>query len=299
MDSNGMSTVSKTEYFTEDCSGLGSVVAVYNETDMTEGELGYFECGGSDTYARIRLSLDSDCESAVVIYAALGACANMAANSQLNFFCSADEAIVQIFTMQMSSTFLPSSTALLFNTTSLPTEFNETFLPTDFNETLFPTGFNATLATLFNVTTLPTELNATLPTMTTMFNATMPSIINISTSQIEMMMCQDDEFCDKWIISRQCNLLTTVSLGFSQGVYGIFEECGTGMDMSSSTTMLTEFNTTFDDNITATEPTASSSTSTSTSTSTTRGTETTSGAIRPSLLFTAGMFFSFFFLVSV
>jgi len=288
MDSNGISTVSKTEHFAEDCSDLGSVVAVYNESNMTEGEVGYFECEGTDAYARIRLSLDSDCENSVVIYAALGACTNMGENSQMNFYCSAEEAIAQIFSvdeMDMTTTFLPSSTAL-FNTTSLPSDFNTTM--SEFNATI-PTLLNATLVE-FN-TTLG-EFNGTLPTMSTMFNATMPSMINISTSQIEIMMCEDDSFCDKWIISRQCSLLTTVALGIDQGVYGVFEECNTDGNMASSTTMLTEFNTTFDDNITVTEPTAGS-------TSTTRGTETTSGAIRPSLLFTAGMFLSFFFLVSV
>jgi hypothetical protein len=287
MDNNGMSTVTKTEYFSDDCSGSGSVVAVYNETDMIEGEVGYFECSGTDSYARIRLSLDSDCENAVVIYAALGACSNMAGNSQLNFFCSANEAIAQIFSveMQMSTTFLPSSTEVLFNVTQL---LNDTLAPTEpslFNETIFPTGLG------INATVLPTGLNGTLPTMTTMFNATMPSmIINVSTSQIDIMMCEDDSFCTKWIISKQCNLVTSIDFGLSQGVYGVFEECSTDGEMASSTTMLEDFNTTLAENITVTEPSIIMTTVLG-------GNE--SGAVRPSLIFVVGMFLSFFFLVSV
>jgi hypothetical protein len=288
MDSNGMSTVTKTEYFADDCSGTGSVIATFNETNMTEGQVGYFECSGSDAYARIRLSLDSTCTNAVVIYAALGACVNMNDNSQMNFFCSSNETIAQIFTSNpmMSTTFLPSSTQLLFNTTNLPTGLNQTILPTQFNATNLPTGLNQTI--------LPTGFNATLPTMSTMFNATIPSMINISTSQVEVMMCADQAFCTKWIVSKQCNLVTTVSFGINQGVYGIFDECSEGGMISSSTTMLQEFNTTFGQNMTATE-----SSMINTILSTLGGNNAESGAVRPSLLFTLGMCLSFFFLVSV
>jgi hypothetical protein len=282
MDStSGMSTVTKTEYFDEACSGDGIVIATFNETNATEGSRGFFECSGSNTYARVRMGLDSGCDGAIVIYAALGACSNFGQDSQINLYCADNETIIQVFSLQdqlPTSTFLPSST----------------FLSTLLNATFLPTLFNATLPTLLNAT-LPTLLNATLPPN---FNATLPSMLNMSTTQIAMW-CADEAFCTKWIfIPNECREITAIPIGVTQTtIYGIMDECFTDTDVVSSTTMI-DFSTT--GNVSATEPTISSSTSTSTSTSTTIiSTETTSGAIRPSLLFTVGMFFSFFFLVTI
>jgi len=279
MDSlSGMSTVTKTEYFDDACSGDGIVIETFNETNVTEGNRGFFECTGSNTYARIRMGLDEDCESTSVIYAGLGACFNFNLN-QISMYCSSNETIAQVFNFlgQLpTSTFLPSSTFL-------PTSLNAT-LPTLINETIIPTLFNATLPE-------PTDLNATL---------------NMTTTQFAQELCADEAFCDKWIFApNQCRLIASLPLtGTLTSVYGIMEECFTDV-MVSSTTMIELPSTTLE-NITVTEPTVptvstggSTTSSIGTSTSTTRVTETTSGAVRPSLLFTVGMFFSFFFLVTV
>jgi len=298
--SSGIS-VTKTQYFDAECATDGIIVETFDEANMTEGNRGSFDCSGYNTYAKIRVSLDSDCGNTVTIYSALGACSYFGESTQINVYCSDNETIAQIFNLagQMpTSTFLPSSTILptSFNAT-LPTLFNAT-LP-QFNATL--PQLNATLSTFLN-STLPTLFNATLPG----FNATLPSMLNMTTTQLMDMLCADEAFCDKWIFSmNQCKQLATIPFTTTPTViYGIMDECNTDIMVSSTTV---EF-TTSSLNISGTEPTlptaGSTSTSTSTSTgvsstSTTGSTITTSGAVRPSLFFTFGMFFSFFFLVSV
>jgi hypothetical protein len=271
------------------------VIETFNETNVTEGNRGFFECSGSNTYAKLRMSLNSDCAGAIVIYAALGACSNFGQNSQINLYCSDNETIIQVFTFQgqlPTSTFLPSSTFF-------PTVFNATLLnatlPSLLNATL-PTLFNATLATLINAT-LPTSFNAT-------FNATSPSVLNMSTTQLGAMWCADEAFCNKWIfVPHQCRPIAMMPFTDQPtNIYGIMDECFTDTDVVLSTTMIGLSSTAVTENVSATEPSASSSSTTSISSSTTSisSTQTTSsGAVRPSLMFTVGMFFSFFFLVAI
>jgi len=292
MDSaSGMSTVIKTEFFDDACFTDGIVIEIFNETNMTEGTRGFFECSGSNTHAKLRMGLDSECDSTTVIYAALGACSNFGQDSQINLYCSDNETIVQVFTFQgqmPTSTFLPSST----------------FFPTGINATV-PTLLNGTLPTLLNGTVVPTSFNATLPT--SFLNATLPTMFNMSTTQIGVMWCADEAFCDKWVfVPNQCREIATIAIGVQPAkIYGIMDECFTDTDMVSSTTTI-EFtsSTTVTDNVSATEPTAptsgsTSTTSTGSSTTSISSTQTTSGAVRPSLLFTVGMFFSLFFLVTI
>jgi hypothetical protein len=294
-------TVTKTEYFDDQCSTDGIIIETFNATNMTEGDRGHFECGGYNTYARTVWSLDPDCIDGVTIYAALGACTNFGGDSQLNFYCSANETVGQIFTlagMMPTSTFLPSST-FSFNAT-LASFLNGTLLPS----TTFL--LNATLPSLLNAT-LPSFLNATLlPSTTLLFNATFPML----TTTQSPMMCADEAYCHKWLFSPdQCGVLATIPTASGETIlYGRMDECGSSIE---STTMIE----TTDGNISATEPTPISSSTTSTagtttgiltsSTSSTNGvsttstTESSSSEIRPSLLLTVGMLFSFFFLVSV
>jgi len=216
------------------------------------------------------MGLDSDCESTVVIYAALGACANFDPSSQINLYCSDNETIAQVFSFANqfpTSTFFPSSS----------------FIPTVFNGTL------PSLDIIDNTTLVPT-----------LFNATLPSLVEMSTTQMNQQLCADEAFCQKWMFSpTQCQLIATIPVGTTlTSVYGIMDACFTDTDMMSSTTMIELPSTTLD-NTTATEPTIPTISTSTSSTSTTGGTETTSAAVRPSLLFTVGMFFSFFFLVAV
>jgi len=299
MDTSGMSTVTKTEFLNDQCTGNGTIMQTFNETNMTEGNQGAFECSGYNTYAKTTWSLDADCGHGVTIYAALGACTNYSSNTQMNFYCSSNETIAQIFNFGLqfpSTTSLPSSSFF-------PTSFNAT-LPSLLNATL-PSLLNATLPSLLNSTSLfnlsftTTELFNLSFTTTSLFNATFNAtfpMLNMTTTQSGGMMCADDAFCDKWIFSpSQCQLVAMMpTSGSLARVYGRMEECST--DIGSSSTMIPT-----DINITVTNPVSSTST-TGTGSSTTTGTsntEGTSGAIRPSLMLIVGVLSSFFFLVSI
>jgi hypothetical protein len=223
----GMSTVVKTEYNDAACSNLGLIVEQFFGSNTTEGEIGYFDCSGSDTYIEIELSLDPQCQDPVTVYGALGSCANFmnssSSLSQWNLYCNEDEAVMQIFNLN---------------------------------------PFNATM------------LNETLISTTSLMS---------STSNPRNMLCADESFCDKWMLSPQCDMLTSFPLVNNATLYGRLLACVIDVamttDVISTTDMIsTDIETTATDIIGEGEVT------------------TRSDAIRPSFLFTTGLFLAFSFL---
>jgi hypothetical protein len=55
--------------------------------------------------------------------------------------------------------------------------------------------------------------NATMTTIEPLFNATLPSINPTSISNQSQEMCVADSFCDKWMLSGACGLLTELPFG--------------------------------------------------------------------------------------
>jgi len=258
IDNPGMSTVTKTEYNDATCSDAGLIIDQFFEPNMTEGAKGFFDCSGADTYIEIELSLSSQCQDSVIVYAALGSCSNFMNSSssllQMNLYCNENEAVMQIFNL-MNPLNATMSTFEPFNTTSL----NETSL----NETSISTT----------------------------------SLLSSTSNQPQDMLCADESFCDKWMLYDQCDMVTLLPFVANQTLYGRLVACVIDVAMTTTDVVSsTGINATTDVASTYIEATGTEGeTTTTTRTETTRS----SSAVRPSFLFTTGLFLvsSFLFFV--
>jgi len=98
-DSDDVWWVTKTSYSTADCSGTGTTVKTWSESDVSEGEWGYFKCDGKNNYAAIDVSIDAACGAAITIVGGLGGCAYNARFLDSKFYCDASTstAYVQLY----------------------------------------------------------------------------------------------------------------------------------------------------------------------------------------------------------
>jgi len=236
-DSNNVSTVTKTQYTDDVCSGPGMIVDQFIENNVTEGMKGYFDCDGFSSYLQMEFSLNPQCQNPVMVYGALGSCVNFVNSSssslQMNMFCEEDGARMQIFNFMLNST---------------------------------------------SMTTIEP------------FNATLPSMI--SNNQTEM--CSVDAFCDKWMLTGECALLTDLPFGNNQTqLYARWLACLTLAEATSSTELImstTELMSSTEAEATN-EPTAMSTDNVIE--------EVDSSAIRPSFFFATGLFFVLSFIFSI
>jgi len=147
---------------------------------------------------------------------------------------------------------------------------------------IFDFMFNSTNMTMMSSTVGP-------------FNSTLPSLNPTSISNQSQPMCAVDSFCDKWMISGACTLLTELPYGNNQTqLYARWLDCRTIVEQLS-----TEASMSTTELMTSTEMTVVPTNMISTAMSTANVIEENSSAIRPSFLFASGLFFVLSFLFSV
>jgi len=121
-------TVTKTEYNTPLCSSVGVKKQVWEEDKVHVGMIGYFECGGNNTYAKLALSSTDQCVVSSYLYAGLGGCVSkMPMHMKLDVICNDTSAVFQMYmddnsdndtSSEYSSTFMASSSMIPYNETT-------------------------------------------------------------------------------------------------------------------------------------------------------------------------------------
>jgi len=113
--SNGVWSVTKTEYSDNNCTKSKKTIDDWTEGEIMEGNVGYFECTGENNYAKVNLSSNSTCTNSQVVYAGLGGCTSNGA-MLTQFYCDQNQALIQLYldlvsvnnaTMSMSSSMSP------------------------------------------------------------------------------------------------------------------------------------------------------------------------------------------------
>jgi hypothetical protein len=93
---DSMWSVIKRSYSNNKCTGSPSSVDIIPEDSSSAGLPGYFECGGENTYAKLKLSLSNDCSGAQIVYSGLNGCLlNQPLFNQL--YCNSENALVQFY----------------------------------------------------------------------------------------------------------------------------------------------------------------------------------------------------------
>jgi hypothetical protein len=88
--------VTKTKYTNQNCTGNGTLVTTWTSHNATYDQA--YECDGMNTYAKLHISLNSDCSSSVTVYAALASCTNTSTGeTQFEFYCNSSVAFVEFF----------------------------------------------------------------------------------------------------------------------------------------------------------------------------------------------------------
>jgi hypothetical protein len=250
----GQWIVTKTEYSDDQCSGNGTFVLDWDtQFDAVQQ---YYECGGSDTYLQIELSIGA-CQSPVTIYAALSSCVHDSSDQSSNFefFCNDTTALVHYFgsfgnetlmstteMAQQSTTALPlSSTNIMIYSTSEPVSTTEmemnmsttpnldlnmsTNIPISTNllELNFSTSnlLDLNMSTNIPISTsfLPSLLNTNI--LSTLISSFMPSLPSGISST-----CDDSDYCDVWVLTKDDCILAKPSSLRNYQVYAKMRECG-------------------------------------------------------------------------
>jgi len=121
-------TVTKTEYTNPQCSSAGVKKNVWEEDKVRPGMIGYFECSGNNTYAKIGLSTSDKCVVSSYLYAGLGGCVSkQPMHMKLDVYCNDTSAAFQLFmddsdndtSSEYSSTNMASSSMSPYNETKM------------------------------------------------------------------------------------------------------------------------------------------------------------------------------------
>jgi len=96
-DDDDMWWITKTGYTTGDCSGSGTHIATWSESDASAGEVGYFKCDGKNNYAAIQISIDSQCGAYTTVIGGLGGCSSNPSVYDTKFYCDSSSALVQLY----------------------------------------------------------------------------------------------------------------------------------------------------------------------------------------------------------
>jgi hypothetical protein len=239
----GQWIVTKTEYDDNQCSGNGTYVLDFDtQFDAVQQ---YYQCDGTDSYLQLELSVGA-CLSPVTIYAALATCVydSSSQSDNFEFFCNDTTALVHYFgnfgnetLMSTTENAAPSTTALPLSSTNImifstsepvSTEMEMNMSTTPNLELNMSTNLpelnmstNLPFSTNFPISTsfLPSLLNTNI--LSTLISSFMPSLPSgISNT------CDDSDYCDAWVLTKDnCALAKPSSLRNYQ-VYAKMRECG-------------------------------------------------------------------------
>jgi len=88
--------VMREDYTTSSCTASkGKLGAVWHQGESTFGNIGYFECGGVDSYAEIKVAL-SACSGLETTFGGLGGCA-LNSPKLIQYFCNDTTGYVQLY----------------------------------------------------------------------------------------------------------------------------------------------------------------------------------------------------------
>jgi len=211
--------VMKKSYSNQNCTGTGTLVTTWTPKNYTNSVQGVdnkiFECSGVNSFAKLHISLSSDCSSSTTVYVGLAGCtASSAGTTQFEFFCNSSVAFVEFFrTANVSS---------LNQTTPSTTKLNMS-------------------STLLN--TIISNISLT-SNMSTTYYETTTGLKN--SSKIEGA-CLMKDYCEAWIVPNgKCTLANTTAFrNLGTKVYGELMSCqlnpsGSGSGGSTSTTSTTK-----------------------------------------------------------
>jgi len=265
-------TVTKTEYTNQNCTGRGTLMSTWTSKNATNGLLGsnpIYECDGVNSYAKIHISLVSDCSSSVTVYAGLAGCAVTGGGAtQFEFFCNNTVAFVEFFRTanaslvnQTQSTNQPQMTTIQPQMTTNQPQMTTNQPQMTTNQPQMTTQPAATgiglLTTLLNTLFPNSSLQNASESMSTTYIETSSSYVETSSSYVEtsstyiestlavhnvsQLMCSSNNYCEVWILpSGKCSLANTTAFrNYPAKIYGQLMSCQAGPLGGASTTTTT------------------------------------------------------------
>jgi hypothetical protein len=248
MQEDNQWTVVKTSYSDDSCSGTGKVLHTYyyNQTNATNS----FECDGINSFAKIGISVSSDCSSSVTFYAGLTGCATATTGgtSQFEFFCNSSVAFVEFFrtSLNQSTNQTMSTTGAPMSTTGAPMSTTGAPMSTT-SGPMSTTALGLTSTSNANLTN--TKLNNTQSTTAVASSTAIPVTTGILVTAIlsstmvsgVQQTCLSNDYCEVWILpSGKCSYANVSNFRSSQiKIYGKLLECNensTGATGGATTT---------------------------------------------------------------